>query len=80
MYKKAGLLKNRKEEVAYVVAKKGTGKRVSRPPGIKGRFKVVDPRLKKDLRNSKIKDKKLKKKGGKAGKGKFTGKRSKTKK
>jgi len=65
IYKKAGLLGQKKEDVTYVVAKKGTGRKVSRPQGIKGKFKVVDPRMKKDLRKQKINDKKNKGKGGK---------------
>jgi len=47
IYKKAGLLKSEEKNITYVVGKKGVGKRVSRPSGVKGRFRVVDPRMKK---------------------------------
>ena len=63
VYKRAGLTKKKNENVSYVVAKKGTGKRVSRPAGVKGRFRVVDPRMKKDDRARKVSEKKNKKKG-----------------
>uniref|UniRef100_A0A8C5I2U4 pre-rRNA processing protein FTSJ3 n=1 Tax=Gouania willdenowi TaxID=441366 RepID=A0A8C5I2U4_GOUWI len=65
IYKKAGLGKE-KREVTYVVTKKGAGKKVRRPPGIKGVFKVVDGRMKKDMRGMQRKEQRAK--GGK-GKG-----------
>ncbi|NWS76928.1 SPB1 protein, partial [Crotophaga sulcirostris] len=43
IYKKAGLAKE-KRQVTYLVAKKGVGRKVRRPPGVKGQFKVVDSR------------------------------------
>ncbi|XP_057697667.1 pre-rRNA 2'-O-ribose RNA methyltransferase FTSJ3 [Corythoichthys intestinalis] len=65
IYKKAGVGKE-KREVTYVVAKKGAGKKVRRPAGVKGVFRVVDGRMKKDTRGLQRKDQKAK--GGK-GKG-----------
>lgn len=56
-------MKNDNKKITYVVAKKGGGRRPSRPAGVKGRYKVVDRRMKKD-------DKKMKsqKKTGRGGK------------
>lgn len=58
IYKKAGLLTKKKTETTYVVAKKGlAGKRYKRPNSVKGPYKVVDPRMKKDLKAAQGKDK-----------------------
>ncbi|XP_051928699.1 pre-rRNA 2'-O-ribose RNA methyltransferase FTSJ3 [Hippocampus zosterae] len=65
IYKKAGVGKE-KREVTYVVAKKGAGRKVRRPAGVKGAFRVVDGRMKKDARGMQRKEQKAK--GGK-GKG-----------
>ncbi|XP_061875450.1 pre-rRNA 2'-O-ribose RNA methyltransferase FTSJ3-like [Colius striatus] len=59
IYKKAGLAKE-KRQVTYLVAKKGVGPRVRRPRGVKGQFKVVDSRLKKDVRAQKRQEQKKK--------------------
>ncbi|XP_062840225.1 pre-rRNA 2'-O-ribose RNA methyltransferase FTSJ3 [Anolis carolinensis] len=59
IYKKAGLGKE-KRKVTYVVSKKGAGRKVRRPAGVKGHFKVVDSRLKKDMRAQKRKEQKTK--------------------
>lgn len=68
IYKKAGLGKE-KREVTYLVTKKGAGKKVRRPPGIKGAFKVVDSRMKKDMRGMQRKEQHAKGGKGKGGKG-----------
>ncbi|CAK6438103.1 unnamed protein product [Pipistrellus nathusii] len=59
LYKKAGLGKE-KRQVTYVVAKKGVGRKVRRPAGVRGHFKVVDSRMKKDQRAQQRKEKQKK--------------------
>ena len=53
LYKKA--LKTKKKEVTYIVAKKGAPNR--RPTGVKGKYKMVDGRMKKDNLRKKASDK-----------------------
>ncbi|XP_062868610.1 pre-rRNA 2'-O-ribose RNA methyltransferase FTSJ3 [Trichomycterus rosablanca] len=65
IYKKAGVGKE-KREVTYMVAKKGAGRKIRRPPGVKGIFRVVDGRMKKDLRG-KQREQRDKGKGGRKG-------------
>ncbi|CAH0554387.1 unnamed protein product [Brassicogethes aeneus] len=59
-----------KPEITYVVTKKHmAAKKISRPSGVKGQYKVVDKRMKKDLRAQKNKLKTMGR-GKKGGKGK----------
>ena len=61
IYKKA--LGKNKDKVQLVVGKKTYGNR--RPPGVKGRYKIVDSRLKKDKRKqSQTRNGKKQKKNG----------------
>uniref|UniRef100_A0AAY4EHX4 pre-rRNA processing protein FTSJ3 n=1 Tax=Denticeps clupeoides TaxID=299321 RepID=A0AAY4EHX4_9TELE len=66
IYKKAGVRKEKKE-VTYVVAKKGAGRNIRRPAGVKGVFRVVDSRMKKDKKGQQRKEQRGRSaKGGKA--------------
>lgn len=66
IYKKAGIGKE-KREVTYLVTKKGAGRKVRRPAGVKGAFKVVDSRMKKDMRGMQRKEQRAKGGKGKGG-------------
>ncbi|XP_076135221.1 pre-rRNA 2'-O-ribose RNA methyltransferase FTSJ3 [Alosa pseudoharengus] len=70
IYKKAGVGKE-KRDVTYIVAKKGAGRKVPRPSGVKGQFRVVDSRMKKDMRG--LQRKEQRERGGKGGGGKGRG-------
>jgi len=70
LYKKA--TGHKMKEVTYVVAKKFTSaKQMKRPAGVKGPIRVVDPRMKKDLRKNEIygKERERKKECGKGNEG-----------
>lgn len=58
-----------KRDLTYIVAKKGVGRRVRRPAGVKGTFRVVDGRLKKDTRAAQRKEQRERGKGGRGHKG-----------
>ncbi|XP_033103435.1 pre-rRNA 2'-O-ribose RNA methyltransferase FTSJ3-like [Anneissia japonica] len=65
LYKKAGMGKKKKTEVKYVRARKSlAGKKAVRPKGIKGPYKMVDPRMKKEVRAKQRSEQKKKKGGG----------------
>jgi len=56
LYRKYGVIGQKKANVKYVVSKKS--QRGGRPAGVKGPYKVVDKRLKKDKRAAKNRSKK----------------------
>ncbi|XP_065332411.1 pre-rRNA 2'-O-ribose RNA methyltransferase FTSJ3 [Cloeon dipterum] len=72
MYNKAAGKK--KDEIAYVRSKKfSASSRTKRPHGVKGRYKAVDPRMRKDTRGMLRAKGLVKGKGGKGGKGGYKG-------
>ena len=44
------------EHITYVPVKQGAGKKVARPAGVKGKFKVVDRRMKSEMRADKARE------------------------
>ncbi|CAF3257565.1 unnamed protein product [Rotaria socialis] len=81
LYRKYGVIGQKKPDIKYVVAKKSTGGG-ARPSGAKGPYKVVDKRLKKDKRAAKSrgkanKNKQSNRKGHKQQKGAKTNNRKK---
>ena len=75
IYKRAGLLGKKKPEVKYIVAKKGTrGRTLAKSKGVKGPYKVVDSRMKKDKKAEMRKAKKTSGKGRGKGRGGNKGK------
>ena len=60
LYKRAGQLQDR-GKVSYVVSKKSGMGQGGRPTGVKGRYKRVDSRMKKDKRNANAADRKHRK-------------------
>lgn len=61
VFKRAGLIGKKKAEVKYVVARKNNGRRGANTKGIKGPYRVVDKRLKKDKKAMKKQSKSKKK-------------------
>ena len=44
------------EHITYVPVEQGAGKKVARPAGVKGKFKVVDRRMKSEMRADKARE------------------------
>eukprot|EP00730_Choanoeca_flexa_P015816 TRINITY_DN7346_c0_g1_i1.p1 TRINITY_DN7346_c0_g1~~TRINITY_DN7346_c0_g1_i1.p1 ORF type:complete len:921 (+),score=320.70 TRINITY_DN7346_c0_g1_i1:154-2916(+) len=69
LYKQYYRNKNQHQRTTLVVAKKhNTGKRPHRPAGLKGRYQMVDTRMKSDLRGLKLSEKRKKKRARRKGK------------